>query len=162
MTDTQFNNIIRFSFNFHSGMGCKIHEFSPEYIREKWSKYIGDLKPVVLSDELKKYSTRYRLSSESFQKWRSFWGEPIDELNIINLINCKSFKSSSDNIWLASDLINLFSECLEGSIDLIRNVEYLGLHKFVEDRIDDWIEVEEVNNDYSMILRNIKIEEILK
>ena len=45
MNKSQLNNLINFCFNFHSVMGVDPFYKSPDYILEKWNKYIG-VKPI--------------------------------------------------------------------------------------------------------------------
>lgn len=160
MNNTQLNNIIRFSFNFHQMMGSKIHEFDPGYILEKWTKYFGDAKPNPISD------TTHIYMKSHFSKWIEKWGEGSytemsKYLSIIHSINTKGFrKYDAENIicWLPSELISLFEKSIKGDIP---NVEYRGLHLIIEREIEDWFEDDNVNKDMTKIQRDMKIDNIL-
>lgn len=160
MNNTQLNNIIRFSFNFHQMMGSKIHEFDPGYILEKWTKYFGDAKPNPISD------TTHIYMKSHFSKWIEKWGEGSytemsKYLSIIHSINTKGFrKYDAENIicWLPSELISLFEKSIKGDIS---NVEYRGLHLIIEREIEDWFEDDNVNKDMTKIQRDMKIDNIL-
>lgn len=160
MNNTQLNNIIRFSINFHQTMGSKIHEFDPGYILEKWAKYFGQAKPNPISD-----AAHIRMKSQ-FSKWIEKWGEGSytemsKYLSIIHTINIKGFrKYDAENIicWLPSELISLFEKSIKGDIS---NIEYRGLHSIIEAEYQDWLEYDNVKKDMIQIQRDIKIENIL-
>lgn len=160
MNNTQLNNIIRFSLNFHQMMGSKIHEFDPGYILEKWTKYFGDAKPNTISD------TTHIYLKNNLSKWIEKWGEGSytelsKYLNIIHTINTKGFrKYDADNIicWLPSELISLFEKSTKGDIS---NVEYRGLHLIIEIELEDWLKQNRVKKDMLQIQRDMKIDNIL-
>ncbi len=41
MNKTQIDNLIQFCFLFHPSFDCDWSKQSPDYIKEKWNKYIG-------------------------------------------------------------------------------------------------------------------------
>ena len=50
MTEEQLKNIVYFSILFSTG---DLYSFSPDYIEEKWNKYIG-VKPEITNTEITK------------------------------------------------------------------------------------------------------------
>lgn len=165
MNNTQLNNIIRFSFNFHQTMGSKIHEFDPGYILEKWTKYFGDAKPNPISE------TKHIFLRNYLSKWIENWGEGSytvmsKYLSIIHAINVKGFRKYdardvNENIhgsWLPSELLNLFERSTKGDIS---DIEYRSLHTSIEREIEDWFEDDNVKKDMIQIQRDMKINNIL-
>lgn len=162
MTEIKLNNIIRFSFNFHTTMGCDLTDFSPDYILEKWYKYLGDIKPIEISIS----DDRQLYIKNTFVDWIAIWGEEsykdmLNYLNIIRSINSKSFKkyeSFSDKIWLPSELIELFEKSTEG---VSTKIEYNFIHDLIKMEIDNWFNYEEVKRDIIQVKRDIKINNII-
>jgi hypothetical protein len=146
----QLDNLIDISIFFHRSMDMEIEFQSPDYILEKWEKYIGflpqcDEKPVG-GIEL---------------SWVSRWG--VDEGDWKKLgkafrffleVNKKAFAVSSDkfSVWSPSLLIDLFEEMI-GSVELINKDYYnSGLHELVRKKRDYWIWQNDFGRDYKLNL----------
>ena len=74
MTKTQVNNIINFSFHFHQSMGCKIKEFSPDYLEEKFKSFVSKLDQYKPRD--------FIIENLSIEKCEDKLLEVIDKINI--------------------------------------------------------------------------------
>ena len=51
LTETKFENMIKFSFHFNRLMGSKIEDMDATYILEKWYSYFGNSKPPGLKTD---------------------------------------------------------------------------------------------------------------
>lgn len=155
MKQEQVNNIINFSFHFHRSMGCKIKEFSPDYLEEKFNSYFG-MKPKKIT------STEFDILDHylDFIEWKKMWKrEYTDHLWFIYQLNKKSF-SVDHKHWKPNELISLFEECV-GDPNLILYDTYYGLHTILKQEVTKWLSKDKIKNDYRSIIRDIKIDTIL-
>ena len=151
MTQTQVNNIINFSFHFHQSMGCKIKEFSPDYLEEKFNSYFG-MEPRKITDSEIKTLDHYK----EFTEWKGSWRtEYTDHLFFIFKINTKVLTT-----WRPSELISLFEECI-GDPNIIFDRPYDGLHRIIKYEITEWLSNDVIANDYRILMRDVKIDNIL-
>lgn len=159
MTQTQVSNIINFAFHFHQSMGCKIREFAPDYIEEKFSYYFGVKPRKITSDEISLLDTYLE-----FHEWKTTWRcEYLDHLLFIYKLNTKGLSTRyqrGEIAWKPSELISLFEECV-GDPNMISNHPYNGLHQKIKYSVEDWESNEEIIKDYKIVIRDIKIDNIL-
>ena len=155
MERSQLNNLIRFCFLFHKSMDMMWINQHPDYIREKWNKYIG-FKPNKLElypkdDKTVTWLKKWNVSNED-------WEELKEVINFIRVVNTKSFVVSGGNEnrrpskqWSPSNLIEEF-ERLIGDKKSISNTEVLGIHPLVEKEIEYWIWQTDNKRDYNLNL----------
>jgi hypothetical protein len=159
MTKTQVDNIIHFSFHFHQSMGCKIEEFSPDYIEEKFKYYFG-IKPRKITDSEIKILDYYKEFTEWKRSWRT---EYTDHLFFIFKINTKGLTiryEKVENAWKPLELVSLFEEYI-GDPNMITDWSYNGLHQLVKNEVDEWLSNDVIANDYRILMRDVKIDNIL-
>ena len=156
MEKSQLNNLIRFCFLFHKSMDMR----APDYIKEKWNKYIGfkpnELELYPQDDETVSWLKKWNVSNED-------WEELKEVINFIRVLNTKAFVVSGGNEnrrfkqWSPSDLVEEF-ERLIGDKEKISNIEVLGLHfigswpKACEREIEYWIWQTDNKRDYNLNL----------
>jgi hypothetical protein len=159
MTQTQVNNIINFSFHFHQSMGCKIKEFSPDYLEEKFNSYFGMVPRKITDSEIKNLD-HYK----EFTEWKGSWRtEYTDHLFFIFKINTKVLTTrykKVENTWKPTELVSLFEECI-GDPNIITDWSYNGLHQKVKEIVEGWLSNDEIANDYRILMRDVKIDNIL-
>ena len=158
MTKTQVNNIINFSFHFHQSMGCKIKEFSPDYLEEKFKSYFGMVPRKISSSEINILNQYLE-----FSQWKKIWrSEYIDHLFFIYKLNTKVLdtKYKKETAWRPSELVSLFEECI-GDPNMIVDRPYDGLHIIIKYEITEWLLNDEIDKDYKSVMREVKIDNIL-
>ena len=154
MEKSQLNNLIRFCFLFHKSMDMMWINQHPDYIKEKWNKYIG-FKPNGLElypqdDKTVTWLKKWNVSNED-------WEELKEVVNFIRIVNTKSFVVSGGNEnrrfkqWSPSVLIEEF-ERLIGDKQKISNTEKHGLHPLVEKEIEYWLWQTDNKRDYNLNL----------
>jgi hypothetical protein len=126
----------------------------PDYIKEKWNKYIG-FKPNKLElypqdDETVSWLKKWNVSNKD-------WEELKEVVNFIRVVNTKALVVSGGNQnrrfkqWSPSNLIEEF-ERLIGDKQNISNIEKLGLHALIEQEIEYWIWQTDNKRDYNLNL----------
>lgn len=145
MTEGQLNNIIYFCFNFHYSYDSKLYDNAPEYLLEKWNKYIG-FKPKSIDLNLPHILNNKHLYRPDLIRWIEKWDrnsqfESVKEiLNIIILLNERYLGSANelvDKYWTLSELIELF-ENIVGDINNINKEHYRHIHILIERSINEW------------------------
>ena len=174
MNKTQLDNLIYFCFNFHSTMGVDVMYCSPDYILEKWDKYIGfraldneglsiqDLNATLEDDRkyhgMVGFSRQDKYIVESLLEWNKKWtknhqkdyNEVKEALYFIFLINTKGFTTDPEvKCWRPSGIVNTFEEYI-GSKDRISKESYTHLHENLKREIGYWLETIPVNRDYKL------------
>ena len=147
MTKTQIDNIIHFTFHFN--LACDIKQFSPDYIEEKFNYYFGTKPKKITSEQTSILDTDLQ-----FQEWKTTWRcEYIDHLWFIFKINKMYDKPSK--------LVSIYEECI-GDPNMIIDSPYNGLHQVLKDLVEEWLLIDVVANDYKTLMRDIKINNLLK
>lgn len=143
MDRTKIDNLIKFSFNFHKDMGDYWYDQSPDYILEKWDKYIG-VSPTKKKDD----ST----IDFYFKKWlkNDQWNIDFDKLESV-IVFLDSINKRSINYWTVSDLIRIFEECI-GDVNDINEESYDSLHSLLKKEIVKWLNTTENKRDYKLNL----------
>lgn len=154
MEKSQLNNLISFCFLFHKSMDMMWINQHPDYIKEKWNKYIGfkpnELELYPQDDKTVSWLKKWNVSNED-------WEELKEVVNFIRIVNTKSFVVPGGNEnrrfkqWSPSDLIEEF-ERLIGDKVRISNREVLGLHSLVEKEIEYWLWQTDNKRDYNLNL----------
>ena len=138
MTKIQLDNLIQFCFLFHPSCDCDWKMQSPDYLIEKWNKYIGiDVKHHDLD---RSYFTHNTIN------WLKTWNvsnEDWIELKriirfIISLSDKPILKYRYKN-WKPSELIENFENQI-GPVSEITQVPYNHIHALIKIQIDRWID----------------------
>lgn len=166
MIKTQAKNLVNFSILMHNSLENGIMGYDPEYIMEKWNKYIG-VTPIqnVNKDELAKLKNslfnwikRCRVSDEQVYNMKNM-------LMFIIKVNNKHFYTRGfeadendpsnhikpNSVWFLSDLIELFEEVVGPAEDINKEL-YNHLHPNVAKVITDWENSKLVRRDNNLTL----------
>ena len=137
MNKIQLDNLIHFCFLFHPSMDCNWKMQSPDYIKEKWNKYIGI--DVRNYDDDKSYLTYSNIN------WLKTWNvsneDWIELKRIIRFIISLSDKPilKYRDVWKPSELIENFENQI-GPVSEITQVPYNRIHALIKIQIDRWID----------------------
>ena len=166
MIKTQAKNLVNFSILMHN---CITNEptflgYDPEYIMEKWDKYIG-VKPTIENtlilnniNPINKWIERWHVSDEQVESMRNI-------LTFILKVNHKHFfirgfdadendpsnHIKPNSVWFLSDLIELFEEVVGPAEDINKEL-YNHLHPNVAEVITDWENSKLVRRDNNLTL----------
>jgi hypothetical protein len=166
MIKTQAKNLVNFSILMHDSLENGIMGYDPEYIMEKWNKYIG-VTPIqnVNKDELTKLKNslfywikRWRVSDEQVDNMKNI-------LAFIVRVNHKHFFARGfeadendpsnhikpNSVWFLSELVELFEEVV-GPVDDINTEFYNHLHPNVAKIITEWENSKLVRRDNNLTL----------
>ena len=148
---------------------------SPDYIIEKWNRYIGVV--PIKNDKIPSFSDimeNRHLYSETLKLWIDTWkvknwkvsiksADHNDEsyhydnlkeiLNFILIVNSKGFSNDIDYVnWIPSELIETFEKHI-GSVKGINDDKYQNLHEVIMRKIhDEWLSSDQVYRDYKLCL----------
>lgn len=150
MAKTQLDNLIQFCFLFHPSFDCDWRKQSPDYLKEKWNKYIGI--DVKHEDFDKSYFTNNTIN------WLKTWkvsNEDWIELNrVIRFITSLSEKpilvaGKYKNIWTLSEIIENFENQI-APIEQIIDVQYNHTHALINIEIKKWLSGSQNNREYQI------------
>ena len=137
MNKIQLDNLIQFCFLFHPSCDCDWKMQSPDYLIEKWNKYIGiDVKHHDLD---RSYFTHNTIN------WLKTWNvsdeDWIELKRIIRFIISLSDKPilKYRDVWKPSELIENFENQI-GPVSEITQVPYNHIHALIKIQIDRWID----------------------
>jgi hypothetical protein len=137
MTKIQLDNLIHFCFLFHPSMDCNWKMQSPDYIKEKWNKYIGiDVRNL---DDDKSYLTYSNI--DWLKRWNVSNEDWIELKRVIRFIISLSDKPilKYRDVWKPSELIENFENQI-GPVSEITQVPYNHIHPLIKKEIDRWID----------------------
>ena len=137
MTKIQLDNLIHFCFLFHPSMDCNWKMQSPDYIKEKWNKYIGI--DVRNFDDDKSYLTYSNI--DWLKRWNVSNEDWIELKRVIRFIISLSDKPilKYRDVWKPSELIENFENQI-GPVSEITQVPYNHIHPLIKKEIDRWID----------------------
>ena len=137
MTKIQLDNLIHFCFLFHPSMDCNWKMQSPDYIKEKWNKYIGI--DVRNFDDDKSYLTYSNINW--LKRWNVSNEDWIELKRVIRFIISLSDKPilKYRDVWKTSELIENFENQI-GPVSEITQVPYNHIHPLIKKEIDRWID----------------------
>jgi hypothetical protein len=173
MTKNQLDNIIGFCFNFHPQNGINLDSCSPDYLLEKWNKFIGakpfdveHLKLVYLKEDYKAF-IKYRNGlclplgctkkelSEVFDRmdWVNRWGEKgYNEVKeVIGII--QKLESKPLQVWKISELVDLFNDYIK--LGDINEEKYNHSHNLLKREMEEWINITENKREYKLIVLEV-------
>jgi hypothetical protein len=152
MTKTQLDNLIQFCFLFHPSCDCDWKMQSPDYLKEKWNKYIGI--DVIHNDYDKSYFTKNMVD------WLKRWNvsnEDFAELKrVIRFINSLSEKpllkaGRYKDVWTLSEIIENFENQI-APVSEITQTSYNHTHALIKQEIEKWLDDTQNNREYSLSL----------
>ena len=140
MNKIQLDNLIHFCFLFHPSMDCNWKMQSPDYIKEKWNKYIGidvkhhDLDRSYFTHNTINWLKRWQVSNEDW----------IELKRIIRFIVSLSEKpilkaGRYKDVWTISEIIENFENQI-GPVSEITQVPYNHIHALIKIQIENWID----------------------
>lgn len=147
MTEEQLKNIVYFSILFSTG---DLYNFSPDYIEEKWNKYIG-VKPEITNTEITKPSEYLKLLVVG---WIDIWLKDDDKNNaevIINLIvELREYILCGVGITRLIKIVDIFKKYI--NIEEVNLEFYNCLHANLNSSIESLLNVKENKRDKNLIL----------
>lgn len=159
MREIKIKNLVNFWFLTRYS---NLENTSPDYLLEKWSKYIGVQK---FKNNLE-FKTRGNMVSiimtigeddmfnlESLEKWKRRWYIKNDDELLINIYLFTTINKSKID-WTLSEIIEIFEKNV-AKIDDINGSEYVNLHKVISNIVDEWFLVPVNNRDFKLEILNI-------
>ena len=152
MTKVQLDNLIQFCFLFHPSCDCDWRKQSPDYIKEKWNKYIGiDVKHY---DFDKSYFTID--TSNWLKTWKVSNEDWIELKRVIRFIMSLSEKplikaGRYKDVWTLSEIIENFENQI-APISEITQTPYNHTHALIKAEIEKWLDTTQNNREYSLSL----------
>ncbi len=118
-------------------MDCNWKMQSPDYIKEKWNKYIGI--DVRNFDDDKSYLTYSNI--DWLKRWNVSNEDWIELKRVIRFIISLSDKPilKYRDVWKPSELIENFENQI-GPVSEITQVPYNHIHALIKKEIDRWID----------------------
>ena len=118
-------------------MDCNWKMQSPDYIKEKWNKYIGI--DVRNFDDDKSYLTYSNI--DWLKRWNVSNEDWIELKRVIRFIISLSDKPilKYSDVWKPSELIENFENQI-GPVSEITQVPYNHIHYLIKKEIDRWID----------------------
>ena len=137
MNKIQLDNLIHFCFLFHPSMDCNWKMQSPDYIKEKWNKYIGidvkhhDLDRSYFTHNTINWLKRWQVSNED-------WIELKRIIRFIISLSDKPILKYRDKNWKPSELIENFENQI-GPVSEITQIPYNHIHALINIQIENWM-----------------------
>lgn len=142
LTETKFENMIRFAFHFNRLMGSKVEDMDATYILEKWHSYFGNSKPPAITTDF--------VDSFIKTKWCERWSNFDLVAGHIQLIQSIQKKMTP----------LLIIEMFDGTEwDDTHDFSYNGLHHKIRQVMEGWEHSHE--DEMKTILRQIRINDIV-
>lgn len=140
MDKSKLDNLINFSFNFHRCSDINFLYQSPDYIMEKWDKYIG-IRPDF-------NNINFNCNEEiKINEYYNIWGDSFINKKIILFI----FRMNNSN-FLPSNIIDIFEETTGIDKSNITTDKYLHLHTNLIAFKNKWLETTVIKRDYKLNL----------
>jgi hypothetical protein len=139
----KIDNLVRYSLFCHKVMDVDMLGNSPDYIIEKWTKFIG-FKPTKDSN----YYSQVR-NDTRYIKYKNRWNLSDSDFDDIAYIMAFTYAINDYGIKNVSSLIDMFQSNF-GSIYNINDVLYNGMHTLLVKAVDDWINNANIISDYDL------------
>jgi len=152
MTKSQLDNLIQFCFLFHPSCDCDWSKQSPDYIKEKWNKYIGiDVKHNHFDPSYFTFNT-----SNWLKTWKVSNEDWIELKRVIRFIISLSEKplikaGRYKDVWTLSEIIENFENQIS-TISEITQTPYNHTHALIKAEIEKWLDTTQNNREYSLSL----------
>jgi len=139
MTKIQLDNLIHFCFVFHPSMDCNWEMQSPDYIKEKWNKYIGidvkhhDLDRSYFTHNTINWLKRWNVSNED-------WIELKRVIRFIVSLSEKPILKAGKykHVWTISEIIENFENQI-APVNEITQIHYNHIHALIKIEMEKWI-----------------------
>jgi hypothetical protein len=151
MTKTQLDNLIQFCFLFHPSFDCDWRKQSPDYLKEKWNKYIGiDVKhdyfdKSYFTSDTTNWLKTWKVSNED-------WIELKRVIRFIMSLSEKPMLSAgkyNKNIWTLSEIIENFENQI-APMEQIIDIPYNHTHSLIGIEIEKWLSITQNNREYQL------------
>ena len=139
----KIDNLVRYTLFCHKTMYVDMLGNSPDYIIEKWTKFIG-FKPSKDSNYYSQVSNDTR-----YIKYKNRWNLSDSDFDDISYIMAFTYVINDYGIKNVSSLIDMFQSNF-GSIYNINDVLYNGVHTLLVKAVDDWINNANIRPDYDL------------
>jgi len=152
MNKTQLDNLIQFCFLFHPSCDCDWTMQSPDYLKEKWNKYIGidvtnyEFDKSYFTNNMINWLKRWNVSNEDFAELKRVI-RFITSLSEKPLLKAGRYK----DVWTLSEIIENFENQI-APVSEITNVSYNHTHALINEEIKKWLSGTQNNRDYSLSL----------
>jgi len=148
MVNSQLRNLISFCFLFHSQSGSSLDEHSPEYLLEKYNKFLGvEFSPKKdLNVEQEMIVQYFWVFDNKLSRWILNWDKNGDYfpkvkniLFFIIVLNTKYLRRpTNSDVWSISDIVKEFENYI-GRPEEINTEPYNHIHALIESTIDEFI-----------------------
>lgn len=152
MTKTQLDNLIQFCFLFHPSCDCDWTMQSPDYLKEKWNKYIGidvtnyEYDKSYFTNNMINWLKRWNVSNEDFEELKRVI-RFITSLSEKPLLKAMTYK----DVWTLSEIIENFENQI-APVSEITQTPYNHTHALILQEIKKWINSTQNNREYSLSL----------
>lgn len=152
MNKTQLDKLIQFCFLFHPSCDCDWTMQSPDYLKEKWNKYIGinvtnyEFDRSYFANNMINWLKRWNVSNEDFAELKRVI-RFITSLSEKPLLKAGMYK----DVWTLSEIIENFENQI-APVSEITNVSYNHTHALINEEIKKWLSVSQNNREYSLSL----------
>jgi len=130
----KLKNLIYFTLNFHSQLDCELKNQSPEYIMEKWNKYIG----FEIQDNSKINGSQI-IGKFYLDRWGQSQYISYDEFSTI--YNYLEPISNYDLSELRLEMIVDYFRKFVGDLEMINADIYNNLHPLKLEAVNKWLEI---------------------
>jgi hypothetical protein len=150
MASTQLDNLIQFCFVFHPSCGYDWTMQSPDYLKEKWNKYIGidvkhhDLEKSYFTHNTINWLKRWNVSNED-------WIELKRVIRfIISLSEKPLFKTGRyKEVWTLSEIVENFENQIAPISEIIQT-PYNHTHDLIKLEIEKWLDGVQNKREYQL------------
>ena len=152
MTKTQLDNLIQFCFLFHPSCDCDWTMQSPDYLKEKWNKYIGvdvtnyEYDKSYFTNNMINWLKRWNVSNEDFAELKRVI-RFITSLSEKPLLKAMTYK----DVWTLSEIIENFENQI-APVSEITQTPYNHTHALILQEIKKWINSTQNNREYILSL----------
>jgi len=153
MLKTQIDNLIQFCFMFHPSMS-NWKEQSPDYIKEKWDKYIGIDLTNTCDDKSYYHNTSnwiktWNLKDEDFLKIKGIIRFIISLSEKPILVRHQTQFQGKIEIWTLCEIIENFENQIS-PVNKITDIRYNSTHELINIEIRNWLSITQNNRDYNL------------
>ncbi len=150
MESTQLDNLIQFCFVFHPSCGGDWTTQSPDYLKEKWNKYIGidvkhhDLEKSYFTHNTINWLKRWNVSNED-------WIELKRVIRFITSLAEKPLLKAGryKDVWTLSEIVENFENQIE-PISEITQTPYNHTHALIKLEIEKWLDDVQNKREYQL------------
>ena len=152
MTKIQIDNLIQFCFLFHPSCDCDWTMQSPDYLKEKWNKYIGidvtnyEFDKSYFTNNMINWLKRWNVSNEDFAELKRVI-RFITSLSEKPLLKVGRYK----DVWTLSEIIENFENQID-TVSEITKTPYNHTHALIKQEIEKWLDSTQNSREYNLSL----------